>query len=219
MEQCLLCLDATPTPLCPPCIAELPWVEGTCYQCGRAHNSPTLCQPCQKQPPAWDNCTAPLLYEPPITAMIRGLKFDHKLFYARRLSELFVRALHANSLPELLLPVPLHPWRMIGRGFNQSGELSRALSRLLNIPYRTRHIKRIKHTPPQRELDKSSRKHNLKDAFALHKPIQAKHIAIVDDVLTTGETLDRICMMLREQSDVKRIDVWAMAQREFKVNL
>jgi len=155
---------------------------------------------------------APLLYQTPIPNMLWDLKFYRKLHYAQALSRLFIQAHPQIERPEILIPVPLHPRRMISRGFNQSAELCRALSQKLNIPYRTRHIKRIKHTPPQRQLGKHSRKHNLRDAFALHKPIPAKHIALVDDVLTTGETFDSICRMLREHTNIERIDVWAMAQ-------
>jgi ComF family protein len=144
--------------------------------------------------------------------LIAGLKFSKQFHHARTLTDLFLEALPEGPRPELLLPVPLHPWRMLWRGFNQSTELTRLLSQALSIPYSPYYLKRIKHSTSQRGSKKSARRKNVTAAFALRQPLPVSHIALIDDVLTTGETLGALCRMLRAHQPELRIEVWAMAQ-------
>jgi ComF family protein len=212
MKQCLLCLDYSKENICIPCKADLPWIKSSCPGCGRHSELVNLCAICQKEPALWNKGLAPLLYQPPVVNLVSGLKFSRLFFQARTLTDLFLEALPPGPLPQLLLPVPLHPWRMLWRGFNQSTELARLLSKGLGIPYSPYYLKRIKHTAAQRGSDKQTRKSNITRAFVLKRPLPVSHIALIDDVLTTGETLSEICRAIRSIHPDIRIDVWAMAQ-------
>ncbi len=215
MKQCLLCLDYSHKNICTPCTLDLPWVKTRCPGCGRHSELASLCVICQKTPAFWDRGIAPLLYLPPVVNLISGLKFSRQLFQARTLTDLFLEALPPGPLPQLLLPVPLHPWRMLWRGFNQSTELARLLSKHLGIPYSPYFIKRVKHSAAQRGSDKKTRQSNISQAFLLKRPLPVSRIALIDDVLTTGETLSEICRVIRSSHPDIQIDVWAMAQVGF----
>jgi len=212
MKQCLLCLDYSKENICIPCKRDLPWVKTTCPGCGRHSELVNLCALCQKVPALWNSALAPLLYLPPVVNLVSRLKFSRQIFQARTLTDLFLEALPSGPRPELLLPVPLHPWRMLWRGFNQSTELARLLSKSLGIPYSPYYIKRVKHSAAQRGSDKKSRQSNIRRAFILKQPLPVSHIALIDDVLTTGETLSEICRAIRSVHPNIRIEVWAMTQ-------
>lgn len=212
MNQCLLCLDFTPESLCIPCQNELPWVQECCPRCGRAAHRNVICALCQKTPCLWDRGVAPLFYSPPVASMILGLKQSRQLFYARTLANLFIQALPDTPRPELILPVPLHSWRLLKRGFNQSTELCKILAEQLRISYSPYYIKRLKHSPHQRGADKKTRKANVARAFSLIRPLPVSHIALVDDVFTTGETLTAVCKAIRQHHPDVRIEIWTIAQ-------
>ena len=114
-------------------------------------------------------------------------------------------------LPERLLPVPLHPARLRQRGYNQSLELARPLSRQLDIALDRSCFQRILNTPPQADLPRRQRLHNLRGAFRLSPPPEARHVALVDDVVTTGSTVNELARLLL-RAGVQRIDVWAVAR-------
>ena len=115
-------------------------------------------------------------------------------------------------MPELLLPVPLHPKRLRERGFNQALEIARPLGRRFQIPVEARACRRIRATRPQSELALAERRGNLRGAFAVRGALTARHLAIVDDVVTTGATVSALARVLLRQG-VQRVDVWAVARR------
>ena len=128
------------------------------------------------------------------------------------LGDLLADAVNAQAVkPEVIIPVPLHSSRYRERGFNQSLEIARILSRRLVIPLDYRSCSRIHATQAQTQLDAKERARNLKKAFAITKPLPYTHVAILDDVVTTGATVNELAKMLR-QAGVKRIDVWACAR-------
>jgi ComF family protein len=212
MKQCLLCLDFTQENLCLPCKLELPWVKTVCPACGRACSSVNLCPDCLKHSSPWNTGFFPLGYEPPLINLIKQLKFSRQYFQARSLTDLFLEALPPGPRPELLLPVPLHPWRMLWRGYNQSTELARLLSQSLHIPYSPSYLKRFKFSAAQRGSNKSLRQSNVSHAFKLIAPLKVSRVALIDDVLTTGETLSDICRAIRVHHPDIHITVWTMAQ-------
>jgi ComF family protein len=117
--------------------------------------------------------------------------------------------------PEVLLPVPLHPARLRERGFNQALELARPLARRFDRPLLIDAVRRIRATPPQTGTDRGARRRNIRNAFALHRPLPWRHVAIVDDVMTTGSTVAELARLLR-RNGVERVQVWvaARAQRD-----
>lgn len=113
--------------------------------------------------------------------------------------------------PQLLIPVPLHPKRYRERGFNQAIEISRHLSSNLNIPLAMNLCVRHRITPPQTSLGKKERKTNLRNAFRLAAPIATDHVAIIDDIVTTGATVTELTKTLKK-AGVKRTEIWCIAR-------
>jgi hypothetical protein len=113
--------------------------------------------------------------------------------------------------PDIILPVPLHPQRMRERGYNQALEIARALSRELAIPVDPSLCARLRATPPQVGLEREERRHNVRGAFGVIGPVAARHLVILDDVVTTGGTAGELARVLR-QAGAARIDLWAVAR-------
>lgn len=114
-------------------------------------------------------------------------------------------------MPECIIPVPLHRRRLRQRGFNQALEIAKPLAKKLQLPVDFKTCIRTKHTRPQSELSAKKRQQNIKNAFTLKKPITAKHVAIVDDVMTTGNTVTELSALLRNNG-VTTIEIWCCAR-------
>jgi ComF family protein len=146
--------------------------------------------------------------------MITQLKFEEKLIYAKLLGQLLAKKIlqhYTNiSLPTLIIPVPLHKKRLQERGFNQALEIAKTVGRLLNIKIDKTSCIRKKNTAAQSTLDAQKREENIKHSFELTQPITASHIAILDDVITTGATTQELAKTI-QQSNFKKIDIWCCA--------
>jgi ComF family protein len=181
--------------LCCFCRVDLPWAEAT-----GAH-------------------LVALRYEHPVDEMIRRLKYHGAIAHARVLGVLLAQcALQRGAvLPKLLVPVPLHPARLRERGFNQAAALARYAGRMLDIPYARYAVRRTRNTPSQTSLDMGERRRNVHGAFALggarhlRRLLDAGHVAIVDDVMTTGSTVEELRGVLLA-AGLSRVDVWAVAR-------
>jgi len=145
--------------------------------------------------------------------MIQQLKFHQKLYFATFLGELMSEHIRACklSVPDVLLPVPLHAQRLLQRGYNQALELARPLAKVLSVALAVDHCQRIKPTEEQSKLPARHRKSNIKHAFRVTKDLTNMHVAIVDDVMTTGSTVDELSKCLLE-AGAKRVDVWVCAR-------
>lgn len=216
---CLLCQASgeADRDLCAGCNADLPRNSIACQRCALslvAHPEATLiCGQCQNHPPPFARTFAPFLYQPPLDFLIQDLKFHGRLTAARLLGELLGEALERKGgpLPECIIPVPLHPTRLRERGFNQALELARPVAQRLEIPLLTNRVKRSRLTPAQSQLDFHARRENLREAFFINRAIQARHVAIFDDVITTGSTISELALVLRN-AGVEEIEVWACAR-------
>ena len=204
--------------LCDICYAELPWLTDRCYQCGlplQLGLESIRCSACSENRPPYSRFCGLFEYQPPITSWITKLKFGHKLNYGALLGQLLLEQLPQwycnNSLPEVVIPMPLHYKRLWQRGFNQIHEILRPLqqSRKINIEFNL--CQRIKDTKPQLKGGRGYRNQNLRGAFALGKPIKYHHIAIIDDVMTTGSTM-RAISELFFKANVSEIDLWCIAR-------
>lgn len=216
-NDCRLCggLANNPVSLCNGCLADLPLNPFPCPRCGSvlAHATALPCGECQRQPPQFDHAHIPYCYAPPLIPFITSLKFHGRLADARLLGNLLLASLRSASypLPECLIPVPLHPLRLRERGFNQALELARPLSQHLHLPLEPHVVQRHRQTRPQSELSGAKRRRNLRNAFQLVAPIPYQHVALIDDVVTTGSTLNELAKVLR-QGGVKTIQIWAIAR-------
>ncbi len=216
---CLLC-DRPVTEglaLCPGCRAELPYNRKPCRRCALPlpADAPAdaLCGKCQQQPPPFDRCLAPFTYRSPLPELINGLKFRGRLSYSRLLAGLLLPAIEQalQEPPDLILPVPLHPGRLRERGYNQALELARPLSRNLGIPLEPHYCRRTRATPPQSGLKQKQRRRNIRGAFEISPDLKADHVALVDDVVTTGSTVAEFARQLHRRG-VARVEVWALAR-------
>ncbi|WGE91324.1 phosphoribosyltransferase family protein [Actinobacillus genomosp. 1] len=175
------------------------------------------CGECLKNEPKWHRMVLASRYSMPMTKWIHQFKFQGQYWLDRPLARLLLLAIknaqreHGLILPEVILPVPLYWLRYWKRGFNQAELLAIYLAKWLNIPIDTQSLKRVHNTCSQRELRAVQRRHNLKDAFRYQPIFPYQRIAIIDDVVTTGSTLNAICSELLKQG-AKEIQVWTLAR-------
>ena len=156
---------------------------------------------------------AALRYRAPVAYLIQRLKFSGELGLAPLLADLLADRIRARDtpLPELLLPVPLHPARLRERGFNQATQLARRLGGRLDIALDYRLCRRHRRTAPQSLLPVGERRGNMLGAFSVAGNVPAGHIAIVDDVMTTGHTVGELARQLR-RAGAQCIEVWVIAR-------
>ena len=197
---CALC-GARDTPgalLCAGCHDDLPWTDAAGRpRCGDAP------RPVQAQVAAFD-------YGFPIDAMVRRLKFDGELWLAPVLGALLLERCVDAERPDCLLPIPLSDRRLAERGFNQSSLIARGVSKGTGIPMQPRLLRRARDTPPQSGLPLAARAENLRGAFVVDGPVAGMHIALVDDVTTTGATGAEAARSLLRQGAM-RVDLWVVA--------
>jgi ComF family protein len=163
-----------------------------CAQPYPAGSSNHLCGTCLKRPPAFSAVHAARIYQGAAKEAIQRLKYRNQLALAKPLGQLLGQAVIQESegfFPNCIVPVPLHPRRLRQRGYNQAFEIARPLAKQLEAPLDIRLLQRIRHTPPQQELPAASRRSNLRNAFALTASAAELSILLVDDVMTTGETV------------------------------
>ncbi|PHS22998.1 MAG: amidophosphoribosyltransferase [Methylophaga sp.] len=197
--------------MCQACSAQLPIIKHACPRCASPLSQTMLCGSCLNKPPEQDASFSLFRYQPPIDRLILDLKYHDKLVLSRLFATHMVEQLKNRVLPQLLIPIPLHPRRLRERGYNQSLELAKQLSKQLAIPVRHDILMRIRDTPPQASLPFTERKKNMKQAFQLNKTKFPDHIALIDDVLTTGHTVNVAAKTLR-QAGVENIEVWTIAR-------
>lgn len=163
---------------------------------------------------ATSHITALFQYTEPISTLIWRLKFQGNLAIANWFSQCWIEYLKKcayHTLPEIILPVPLHHTRLQERGFNQALEIAKPIGKYFSIPIDVRTCIRIKNTKAQSLLAGDQRKNNIKNAFGLSYSVNAKYVAILDDVYTTGSTVSEISHLLKK-SGVEKIDIWCCAK-------
>jgi len=220
-QHCLLCDEATdtPHPICTPCESELPWLMESCQVCALPLPTAGLtCGQCLKQPPAFEQVIAPWTYRFPLDSLITRFKHQSQWPLGRLLGELLAQALRErfdNGLPrpDLLLPVPMAARRLRQRGYNQAAMLANWLAQSLEIRTDEHCLRRIQDTLAQQGLDARARRRNLLQAFALapDAEVEGLHLAVVDDVLTTGATAESLARLLIK-AGARRVDVYCLAR-------
>lgn len=219
-RSCVLCgcLSRRKHNICFACQQELPILPHHCPQCARflPHDYLQQCAVCLQNQPAYSRIYALFPYQKQAIHMIKQLKFVGRLWHAHALAELMHEHIQhhwyaTNSLPDLLIPVPLHAKRYRERGFNQALEIARPLAKKLKI-----HLDisptRCKSTLAQSGLNAEERQNNIKHAFELNREYSGLSVAVLDDVVTTGSTIQEFCTILKE-AGAKTIVVWCCARR------
>jgi ComF family protein len=217
--HCVLCSDpASGMDICEACLTDLPWLGHACHGCGipLPDASLRLCGGCLKVP-ALDACVAALAYEYPVAQMVGALKYRRDVTYARVLSELLAIRLQDAleqgwvELPDILMPVPLHPFRQLRRTFNQAELIAQHISRSLELPITNHALRRIRNTSSQTSLQRQARRKNLRNSFNVRGDVAGLKIALVDDVMTTGTTAKELSRILK-RSGATEVQMWAVAR-------
>jgi len=215
--RCVLCgLPSGVVCICAACKLDLPWNGAHCHQCGLPLDASRdkTCGRCIQQPPPFTRTVCPLQYQFPADRLVQSFKFKRQLAAGRVLAYLVGEwaVKQEVDLPDMLVPVPLHNLRMIKRGFNQAYELGSYISRMLDIQIFASALRRHRNTGAQSGLSRKQRRKNVRGAFYWHglqKP--ARHVALVDDVMTTGTTVTE-CTRVLKKAGAKRVDVWVAAR-------
>lgn len=150
-------------------------------------------------------------YAFPVDALIQACKYAGHLAAGRALGELLADAVSGEPAPDAIIPMPLHPARLRERGFNQALEIARPLAAATGVPLLTHACARIKDTPPQVSLPRRERKRNMRGAFSALRRLDGMRIALVDDVMTTGNTLGETARVLRK-AGAAQVHAWTVAR-------
>jgi ComF family protein len=197
-STCALCGGGCDGVVCLPCRDHfcLP-VTNRCTRCANPLPGGGTCGPCESYPPAYDATIAAADYAPPLDHLVLQLKFSARLplapWFAERLRDATL-AKPSLPLPDLLCPVPLGPSRLVERGFNQALEIARPLAGMLGVALYPRLALRQLDTRAQSRVFPHDRAENIRGAFAIDDPglVDGRHVGIVDDVMTSGHTLEEL---------------------------
>lgn len=185
-----------------------------------------LCGNCLSHQYFYDKVYSPYTYEYDIRYLITKLKYHKKIHFAKILAELFTRQTAFSAaknneetieyqLPQLIIPMPMHAKRLRERGYNQALEISRFLASYYQLPLDYKHFVRTRYTQLQAGLAAADRQKNVANAFTLKKPLVYNHIALIDDVMTTGSTVNEAAKVLKKNG-IKQVDIWTIARAGVK---
>jgi|TARA_R110001599_G_scaffold137710_11_gene316553 ComF family protein len=212
--HCRFCGDpARGLPVCAGCRDDLPWNDTACPRCALPGASHSPCAECLSKPPPIDLSVAPFVYAPPIDQLIQRFKFQRVLGDARWLSDALAERRRdlPVPLPDLILPVPLYRWRLWWRGFNQAAVIARHVGQRLRVPVHTRGIGHSGARVHQVGLDARARRRAVRGAFDVRLDLRDRHVALVDDVMTTGATLHELAQAVRA-AGASRVEAWVLAR-------
>ncbi len=222
-DHCLLCLALIRDQhhaICSDCQLDLPWLLHGCHHCALPiPPGDSECTSCQQQRQPFHLACCAWQYEFPVNRLIAGFKYNKHWPAGRLLGELFaehLQFLHDEQgleLADALIPVPLSAKRQRQRGYNQARMIAGWLSRQLGRPVLDKAVRRIRHTQVQQGLDAQQRQANMRNAFDIQRPelIASRHLALVDDVLTTGATCAALARCLLA-AGARRVDVYCLAR-------
>jgi len=183
-------------------------------QCGiEIESQQPICGQCQHNPPFFNTTSYVCAYQAPIDKWIMALKFGRKIIYSKMFAELMLPKIVKVDLKYVLIPVPLHTQRLKKRGYNQSYEIGKELAKLSGRELITPLI-RNKNTQMQAQLKFKQRKKNVKNAFAMKETLTHSHIILIDDVMTSGNTLNE-CAKTLKKAGAEVIKVLVFARKSF----
>lgn len=200
--------------LCPACIESLGFIEAACGHCGIAtHQDQPYCGHCLKKRYAFDSLHACFEFAFPIQSMLHRFKYNQAFAFGEIIihyAATHLETRYANEpLPDLILPIPLHPKKQRQRGFNQALEIAKRFGERLDRPVGSA-LKKVRYTESQSMLPHQERQKNIRNAFSVTGDMP-KYIALVDDVATTCATVHEAAKALKANG-VERVDVWCLAR-------
>ena len=209
--------SSLPLDLCPACYDALPLNDHACRRCALplpTARTDLLCGRCLVKPPRYQTSLCAYHYGYPLQHLIRHLKYHDALSHAQVLGTLLADYLlerRTGAWPECFVPTPLHSSRYRSRGYNQVIELGKYVQRGLQVQMRTDLVVRARNTVEQAGLSRRARRSNLRRAFVTTAVTMPKHIAILDDVVTTGSTVNELSRILAA-AGAEQIEVWGLAR-------
>jgi ComF family protein len=209
-RDCVLCGgESEHELLCRACLSELPVLPACCPQCALPSPAAGTCGSCLRDSPHFDSTKALWRYEFPCDKLVQALKYGSRL----ALAGFFARCLASQTLPEvdLVVPMPIHPRRLSERGFNPALEIARGIARLADRPITFHGALRVRHSPPQTGLRYEERAGNVRGAFECHIDLRGKRVGVVDDVMTTGSTLNELARALK-RAGALRVENFVVAR-------
>lgn len=210
-QPCLLCgATSRNGAWCRPCDAALPYLATPhCPVCALPTLNGATCGRCLKHAPQFDRTVAVFAYAFPLDKMVQALKFNEQLMLVRLLADKLAQRVEIR--PDSIVAMPLHPARLRERGFNQSLELARQIARNLGVPLLSHACQRVRNTPPQSALPWKERGRNMRKAFTCTEDLSGKHVAVVDDVMTSGASVNELAHALR-QANAREVSAWVVAR-------
>jgi ComF family protein len=209
-SYCLLCCQRSKRAfaLCVSCEQSLPWLGVTCHRCALPLDDPANGCRCALKLPPYDALQAVFDYAWPVNRFIAKWKYGGQLHFTRLLAHFMVEQLTPRFPVDCIIPVPLHPLKLRSRGFNQSIELSQVIAKHHGFLLDRWSCTRTSHTNAQSHLSAQQRITNLHTAsFAINKAFKAKHVLIIEDIVTTGATIRALTMALKRQG-VQTVEIW-----------
>ena len=210
--HCVLCDVDTHNKIaiCQDCWKDLPWQHNNCCpQCGLASQG-EVCGSCLSSPPFFDYTRALFIYSYPVDALLQAFKYQHQLHLGQIFANISLTQFHPSKI-DCILPMPMHPTRLQERGFNQSLELAKGIAKHWQLPLALSNCQRVKNTPPQASLLLKDRVRNIKGAFRCDDYFKGKRVAIVDDVMTSGASLNELAKTLK-QAGASEVTCWVIAR-------
>ena len=209
--SCFLCRGEAAGILCAPCDADLPRLNGSlCPRCALASPQGAVCGRCLTQNPSYDTTLAALAYKFPADVLVQALKFRGELALAPFLADLLLKCISIRRV-DCVVPVPLSAARLRARGYNQSLEIARHVARVTGTKLAAELCERTSDTPAQMDLPLAERAKNVRGAFHCPRLVAGATIAVLDDVMTTGATLDEVAATLK-RAGAARVENWVIAR-------
>ena len=216
-QACALCAAPTGTALiCAACAGLLPRVPQSCPRCAlpSTQNSAQhgqVCGQCLADPPAFDRSQAAFVYAFPLDRLVQAFKYHGTLAFADWFAQAMLERRTGRADADVLIPVPLARGRQQERGFNQALEIAKPLSRWTGIPLLADAAIRVRDTPPQASLPWSERAQNIRGAFACDVVLTGKKVIVIDDVMTTGASLEEFAKTLK-RAGAASVENWLIAR-------
>lgn len=212
-QPCVLCGSMSRDGLwCAACDAALPYFNVPhCAVCALPTPTGEVCGHCLAQPPLFTRTTAVFGYSFPLDKLIHGMKYGEQLALAHAFAKKLAQRVAKNNSPDYVIAMPLHPAKLRERGFNQSQLLATTISRELKLKLLPNACQRVRDTSPQSALPWKERKKNVRNAFFCNQDLTGKHIVLVDDVLTTGASLNSLAEAVLKKGAIE-ISAWVVAR-------
>lgn len=212
-QPCVLCGNMSHDGIwCSACDAVMPYLNAAhCPICALPTALGEVCGHCLKKPPPYSRTIAVFGYRFPVDRLIQAMKYQEQLALSQIFADKLLQCLRHDNLPDFIIPMPLHPARLRERGFNQAQLLAAPLSANLHIPLLDSACHRLRNTPSQTALPWRERGKNMRGAFTCELDLSNKHVALVDDVLTTGASMRALASAVQKQGATD-ISAWVIAR-------